>query len=212
MHRHLFRRLLLQPPHLAILFFVIGALELGAGCGFVYPPPSIPDVVKEQAFHIGQPIALLSFEPGRTSGRIIGALHGWPLPHGEGTEGIPSANFTYIGQFKVIAKSDEDGMPAGAEGTRKVYFHEDPPPQNFADPRAYASGQEVALDSMSITFSFRQNHLKVAVRMITQQKSARQFTYRGKTIEPPKYRDTADTLEGDYSADLGGYVLRSLNE
>ena len=48
--------------------------------------------------------------------------------------------------------------------------------------------------------------------MISQQKSARPFAYKGRKIEPPKDRDTADTLQGEYSADLGGYILRSLNE
>jgi hypothetical protein len=63
-----------------------------------------------------------------------------------------------------------------------------------------------------MTFSFRENHRIIAVRMISQQKSAHPFSYKGKKIDPPKDRDTADTFEGDYSPDLGGYVLRSLNE
>ena len=126
--------------------------------------------------------------------------------------GIPTSNFTYVGQFTVTTRSDEDGMPSGAEGTRKVYFHEEMPKQNFADARAYEAGQEVALDSISMTFSFRENHKIVGVRMISQQKSARAFSYNGKKIDPPKDRDTADTLQGEYSPDLGGYILRSLNE
>jgi hypothetical protein len=210
MHRHLLR--LHRHRQFISLLFIAAALGLSPGCGFVYPPPAIPDVVEKEVFHIGDPIALLSFEPGRTSGRIIGELHGWPFPHLEASEGISTGTFTYVGQFNVIAKSDDDGMPAGAEGTRKIYFHEDPPHLNFGDPRGYAMGQEAALDAISMSFSFKENHLVVAVRMISQQKSARPFAYKGRQIEPPKERDTADTLQGDYSADFGGYILRSLNE
>jgi hypothetical protein len=210
MHRHLLR-LHFQPPFANFIFFLAATL-LGAGCGFVYPPPSIPDAVKGQVFKVGEPVALLSFEPGRTGGKIIGELHGWPFPHAEENQKIPAGTFTYAGQFSVSAKSDDDGMPAGAEGTRKIYFHDDPPQLNFADPRGYATGQEVALDATSMTFSFRENHRIIAVRMLSHQKSANPFAYRGKSIDPPKDRDMADTLRGEYSPDLGGYILRSLDE
>ena len=209
MHRHLHRSYL-HPQFIALL--VIAAPLALTGCGFVYPPPAIPDVVQKEIFHTGEPIALLSFAPGRTSGTIIGELHGWPFPHLEGTEGISTGTFTYVGQFKVISKSDNDGMPAGAEGSRTVYFHETPPQLNFADPGIYRSGQLAAVDLISLSFSFKDNHRVVGVRMISQQKSAQPFSYKGKLIEPPKQRDTADTLEGDYSADYGGYILHSLNE
>jgi hypothetical protein len=210
MHRHLLR--LHRYRQFTIFLFLAAVLALDAGCGFVYPPPAIPDVVQKQIFHVGDPIALLSFEPGRMSGAIIGELHGWPFPHLEGSEGISTGTFTYVGRFQVIAKSDDDGMPAGAEGMRTVYFHADPPHLNFADPHGYALGQEAALDAISMSFSFKENHRIVLVRMISQQKSARPFAYKGRQIEPPKERDTTDALQGDYSADLGGYVLRSLNE
>ncbi len=209
MHRDLCRSLHSQFIRLLVS---VAALGLCAGCGFVYPPPSVPDAVKKEMFHIGEPIALLTFEPGRSSGRVIGELHEWPFPHLEASEGIPTRNFTYVGQFTVTRKSDEDGMPAGAEGTRKVYFHENMPQLNFTDAKAYATGQETALDSTSMSFSFKQNHKVVGVRMISRQKSARPFAYKGRKIDPPKDRDTADSLQGEYSADLGGYVLRSLNE
>lgn len=210
MHRHL-RRSHLR-PQIAKLYFLVAALIFVAGCGgFVYPPPTIPEAVQKEMFHISDPIALLTFEPGRTSGHLTGELHQWPLPQ-TGASPIPTTNFTYVGQFTVTTKSDEDGMPAGAEGTRKVYFHEEMPKLNFADPHAYEAGQEVALDSISMTFSFRENHKIVGVRMISQQKSARAFNYKGRKVDPPKDRDTADTLQGEYSPDLGGYVLRSLNE
>lgn len=210
MHRHLHLPRLHQK--IVALLIIAASLALGSGCGFVYPPPAIPDVVQKEIFHTGEPIALLTFAPGRMSGRIIGELHGWPFPHLEASEGISTGTFTYVGQFNVISKSDDDGMPAGAEGTRKVYFHETPPQLTFADPRGYATGQEAAVDLMSLSFSFKDNHRVVGVRMISQQKSARPFTYKGRQIEPPKDRDTADALEGDYSADFGGYVLHSLNE
>jgi len=208
MHRDR-RRLKLHLCHF-VWFAIVAALL--AGCGFVYPPPAIPDAVQREVFHAGEPIALLSFAPGRASGKIFGILHGWPFPHLEASEGIPTGTFTYIGEFKVISKSNDDGMPAGAEGTRKIYFHETPPPLSFAEPRGYATGQQAALDSMSLSFSFRENHRAVSVRLISQQKTADAFTYHDKQIEPPKERDTADLLEGDYSADYGGYVLHSLNE
>jgi hypothetical protein len=210
MHRHLLRRHL--HPQFIVWLFGIAALVLQAGCGFVYPPPAIPDVVQNQIFHMGAPIALLSFDPGRMSGRIAGELHGWPFPHLEGTEGISTGTFTYVGQFNVIAKSDDDGMPAGAEGSRKVYFHETPPHLDLSEPRGYATGQETALDSLSMSFTFRENHRVVNVRMISQQKSAHPFTFRGKKIEPPPQRDTSDEFRGEYSADHGGYILHSLNE
>jgi hypothetical protein len=209
MHRHLHR--LHVHLHL-IALLTVAPLLLSAGCGFVYPPPAIPDVVQKEVFHIGAPIALLSFEPGRMSGKIIGELHGWPFPHLEGSEGISTGTFTYVGKFNVISKSDDDGMPAGAEGTRTVYFHETPPQLSFADPRIYATGQQAAVDGLSLSFLFKENHLALSVRMISQQKSAQPFTYKGKRIEPPKERDTSDELEGDYSADYGGYLLHSLNE
>jgi hypothetical protein len=209
MHRYL-RRLYLRPLTVSIM---LTALGLGVGCGgFVYPPPAIPDAVQKEMFHISDPIALLTFEPGRTSGHVIGELHQWPFPHLDATAGIPTSNFTYVGQFTVTTKSDEDGMPSGAEGTRKVYFHEEMPQLNFTDGQAYASGEEVALDSISMTFAFKENHKVVGVRMVSQQKTARPFAYKGQNIDPPKDRDTADTLQGEYSPDLGGYILRSLNE
>ena len=210
MHRHL------HLPHLHLkifaLLFMATSLALGTGCGFVYPPPAVPDIVQKEVFHVGTPIALLTFDPGRRSGRLIGELHGWPFPHLEGNEGISIGSFTYVGQFNVISKSDDDGMPAGAEGGRKIYFHENPPQLTFADPHGYGTGQEAAVDSMSLSFSFKNNHRVVAVRLISQQKSARPFTYKGRQIQPPKDRDTTDALEGDYSADFGGYLLHSLNE
>jgi hypothetical protein len=210
MHRH-FRRSHLR-PQIAKLCLLVSALISVGGCGgFVYPPPTIPEAVQKEMFHVSDPIALLTFEPGRTSGHIAGELHQWPLAHTEAGP-IPSTNFTYVGQFTVTTKSDEDGMPAGAEGTRKVYFHEEMPKLNLADAQASQSGQEVALDSISMTFSFRENHKIVGVRMISHQKSARAFAYKGRKIDPPRDRDTADTLQGDYSPDLGGYVLHSLNE
>jgi hypothetical protein len=210
MRRYLLR--LHLHPAFTISLFIAAALVASAGCGFVYPPPSIPDSVQKEMFHVGEPIALLSFAPGRTGGKIIGELHGWPFPHLEESEGIPTNNFTYVGEFKVTTKSDDDGMPAGGEGTRRVYFHEDPPQLTFADPRGYAVGQEAALDSISMSFSFHENHRKIGVRMISQQKSARPFAYKGRKISPPAERDTAETLQGDYSADLGGYLLRSIGE
>jgi len=210
MHRHL-RRL---EAHLRLneLFIIIVPLLLNAGCGFVYPPPAIPDVVQKEVFHVGEPIALLSFDPGRMSGKIIGELHGWPFPHLEASEGIPTGTFTYVGKFNVISKSDDDGMPAGAEGTRTVYFHETPPQMNFGDSRIYATGQPAAVDALSFSFLFRDNHRGISVRMISQQKSAQAFNYKGKQIEPPKERNSGDTFDGEYSPDYGGYLLRSLNE
>jgi hypothetical protein len=211
MHRYRLRPHL--HPQFVILLIFVTALGLCAGCGgFVYPPPTIPEAVQKEMFHVSDPILLLTFEPGRTKGHLIGELHQWPFPHMEGSEGGPSHNFTYVGDFTVITKSDEDGMPSGGEGTRKVYFHEEMPQLNFTDARDYATGQEVALDTISLSFAFKENHKIVAVRLISQQKSALPFTYKGRKVDPPKDRDTADTLEGEYSPDLGGYLLRSLNE
>jgi hypothetical protein len=210
MHRR--RARLHLHPQFAAVTFAVAALGIFSGCGFVYPPPAIPDVVQKEMFHVGEPIALLTFEPGRTGGTIFGELHGWPFPHLEASEGISTGAFTYTGQFKVIAKSDEDGMPAGAEGNRKIYFHETPLQPNFAEPRIFATGQEAATDAISMSFTFRENHRVVSVRLISQQQSARPFAYKGKQIEPPAQRDTADTFHGEYSPDYGGYVLRSLNE
>src|SRR5579862_9371507 len=210
MHRNL--RLLRVPLRFTVLFVIVVQLLLSAGCGFVYPPPAIPDAVQKEVFHVGEPIALLSFDPGRKSGQIIGELHGWPFPHLEASEGIPTGTFTYVGKFNVISRSDDDGMPAGAEGMRTVYFHETPPQLSFAEPGIYATGQQAAVDVMSMSFLFQQNHLALSVRMISQQKSAQAFTYKGTRIEPPKDRNTSDELEGDYSADYGGYLLHSLNE
>ena len=103
-------------------------------------------------------------------------------------------------------------MPSAAQGTRTVYFQETSPELDFAKPGSYALGQQVAVDLISMSFSFRENHRVIGVRMISQQKSARPFYYRGKVIEPPKERDSADELQGEYSADFGGYILQSLNE
>ena len=210
-----------HPPHhdqkrcdrnLWLMLFVVTAIAVASGCGFVYPPPAIPDVVKKEVFHISDPVALLSFEPGRTSGKIVGLLNAWPFPHLEGSSGIPTGNFTYVGTFKVTAKSDDDSMPAGAEGTRKVYFHEEDPHLSFADLRGYGLGQEAATDQLSMSFTFKENHRIAAVRVISHQMSARPFAYKGNKIQPPQSRDTGDTLEGEYSPDFGGYLLSSLDE
>ena len=188
------------------------AIGIASGCGFVYPPPTIPDVVQKEVFHMGDPVALISFEPGRMSGRIVGKLNAWPFPHLEASQGIPTGNFTYVGTFKVVAKSDDDSMPAGAEGTRKVYFHEEDPHLSFADLRAYGLGQEAASDEISMSFTFKENHRILAARVISHQISARPFAYKGNKIQPPSSRDTGDTLEGEYSPDFGGYLLSSLDE
>jgi hypothetical protein len=198
------------------LLFVIFSLSAGAlavaGCfGFVYPPPATPDVVQKEVFHVGGPIALLSFEPGRVGGSLIGELHGWPFPHLVAGEGISIGAFSYVGQFKVVSRS-EDAMPSAAQGTRTVYFQETSPELDFSNPHSYAVGQEVAVDAISMSFSFQENHRVIGVRLISQQKSARPFFYKGKVIEPPKERDSADELQGEYSADFGGYILESLNE
>jgi hypothetical protein len=200
------RRRLLQ----LVIFLLLG--RVGAGCGFVYPPPAIPDVVQKEIFQAGDPIALLTFEPGRTGGAIIGEVHGWPFPHFEGAEGIATGTFTYVGHFNVTSKSTEDGLPTGAQGTRKVYFHEDPPQLSLGDAHVYALGQEVAIDAISLSFTFKETHQLIGVRLIAQQKSARPFAYKGKMIQPPPTRDSGETLEGEYSGDFGGYVLRPLNE
>ena len=103
-------------------------------------------------------------------------------------------------------------MPAGAEGTRKVYFHEEDPHLSFADLRGYGLGQEAATDEISMSFTFKENHRILAVRVISHQMSARPFAYKGNKIQPPQNRDTGDTLEGEYSPDFGGYLLSSLDE
>jgi hypothetical protein len=207
MHRHLLRRR--RPLHFVILLLFAST---GAGCGVVYPPPAIPDVVQKEIFQAGDPIALLTFEPGRTSGTIIGEVHGWPFPHIDTAEGIATGTFTYVGHFKVTAQSNDNGLPATAQGTRQVYFHENPPQLNLGDAHAYALGQEAAIDLISLSFTFKEGHSLIGVRMIAQQKSARPFAYRGKSIAPPATRDSGEALEGEYSGELGGYVLHNLDE
>jgi len=202
------RRLLRGILHFVTLISLCGA----AGCGFVYPPPSVPDVVQKEVFEAGDPIALLTFEPGRDHGTIIGEVHGWPFPHIDTAEGISTGTFTYVGHFKVVSRSPNDGLPSGAEGTRTVYFHENPPQLDLGDAHAYGIGQEAAVDNISLSFSFKETHRLIAVRLISQQKSARRFAYRGKEVDPPSSRDSGESLEGEYSGDLGGYVLRNLNE
>ncbi|HVN28703.1 MAG TPA: hypothetical protein VMT64_09475 [Candidatus Binataceae bacterium] len=185
---------------------------LGTGCGVVYPPPSVPDVVQKEIFQIGDPIALLTFEPGRNAGTIIGEVHGWPFPHLDTSEGISTGTFTYVGHFNVVSRTPEGALPEAAQGTRTVYFHEDPPQLNLGDSHAYALGQEAAIDAMSLSFGFKEGHRVIAVRMIAQQKSARVFAFKGKRIQPPATRDSAEEFEGEYSGEFGGYVLRSAGE
>ncbi len=197
---------------IAMAVLLIGAIVLSSGCGFVYPPPALPDAIKKQVYNSGDPVALLTFAPGRTDGKIVGLLKGWPFPRLDPSLGNPSDNFTYVGEFKVVARSSEDSMPAGAQGLRQIYFHQDMPQLSFADTRAYGVGQEAAIDDISMSFTFKDNHRVVAVRLITQQKSALPFTYKGQKIRPPAKRDTSNTLEGEYSADYGGYILSTLNE
>jgi len=205
MHRQLVRRSL---PFSTVLLLAF----LGSGCGFVYPTPAIPEAVQKKVFQVSDPIALLTFEPGRTAGTVIGEVHGWPLPHLEGGESISTSAFTYVGHFKVTAQSEEDAMPSTAQGTRTVYFHESPPQLSLGDAHVYGTGQEAAVDAISMSFAFKEGHQLVAVRLISQQKSARPFAYKGQRIEPPATRDTGEALEGDYSGELGGYVLRNINE
>ena len=195
------------------LLLAIVAMGIFTGCfGFVYPPPAIPDVVQKEVFRAGEPIAMVTFAPGRRTGRVVGVLHSWPFPHTEKSEGIASGVFTYVADFKVTSISDDDGMPAGAEGTRKIYFHEDDPHVTFANPKAYGLGQPVAVDQISLSFTFKETHRRLAMRMISQQASAQPFTFKGQRIKPPLERTGADTFEGDYSPDYGGYLLSNINE
>jgi hypothetical protein len=219
MHRHFIARhpgrRLFTPNfsrHLAAILLAISAIGIFAGCGFVYPPPAIPDVVKKELFRAGEPIAMVTFAPGRRSGKIVGILHSWPFPHVEAREGIASGVFTYVGDVKVTATSDDDGMPAGAEGTRKIYFHEEDPHVSFANPHAYGLGQPVAVDQMSLSFTFQDNHRVLSMRLISQQTTAQPFTFKGNKIKPPLERSTSESFQGEYSPDYGGYLLGSLNE
>jgi hypothetical protein len=190
---------------------VVVAISMISGCGFVYPPPATPDVVKQHFFLAREPIAILTFAPGRTTGKLVGIMHGWPFPKVVASQGIPTGTFTYVGEFQVTARSASDAMPAVAAGTRRVFFHEQ---QNFplSSYASFANGQLAATDRISISFSFREAHQIVAVRLDAHQIAGKAFDYQGRTIAPPPSRDTTDLLEGEYSADYGGYVLSSTTE
>jgi hypothetical protein len=190
---------------------VVLAISMISGCGFVYPPPATPDVVKKQLFHAREAVAILTFAPGRTTGNLVGIIHGWPFPKVVASQGIPTGTFTYAGQFQVTARSASDGMPAVAAGTRKVYFH-DQPNLPLTAYGSFAQGQLAATDTISMSFSFKEAHQIVAVRMDSHQTSAKAFTYQGRSIEPPSSRNNTELLEGEYSPDYGGYVLSNVAE
>jgi hypothetical protein len=193
---------------LAALVLSIGVL---AGCGFVYPPPATPDIVKKQIFQAREAVAVLTLAPGRTSGKLVGIIHGWPFPEVVASQGIPTGTFTYVGDFQVTARSAGDAMPAVAAGTRRVYFHEQ---ENvpLSSWRSFSLGQLAAIDNISMTFTFKEAHQIVAVRLDSHQVSGKNLSYQGRTIAPPRERNTSAVLEGEYSADYGGYVLSNVAE
>jgi hypothetical protein len=195
----------------ARLAVAVLSICMASGCGFVYPPPATPDIVKKQMFQAREAVAVLTFAPGRTSGKLAGIIHGWPFPEVVASRGIPTGTFTYVGEFQVTARSATDAMPAAAAGSRRVYFHEQ---ENvpLSSYRSFSLGQLAATDKISMTFTFREAHQIVAVRLDSRQASGKAFTYQGRTIAPPSSRNTSEVLEGEYSADYGGYVLSNVAE
>lgn len=182
-----------------------------SGCGFAYPPPAAPDVVSKQVFSPHEPVALLTFAQGDSAGRVVGLVHGWPFPHVEPSEGIPGGLFTYVGKFTVTTRSTADSRPTAATGTRTDYFRESQH-VSYAEPLSFSLGQEVATDTLSMTFSYMKEGRRIAVRLNSRQTSARPFTYQSHAIQPPGERIDAELLAGDYSADYGGYLLRKIDE
>ena len=186
---------------------VVGVVS---GCG-IYPPPAIPDVVSKQIYEAGHPVALVTFAPGMSSGKIMGIVRGWPFPKLERHEGIPGGTFTFVGDFKVTTRSPEDAMPNSAAGARKVYFRESEAPSSF-DADSLSRGQPVAIDALSMTFAFKSNPQAITVRINARQISAQRFTYQSETIAPPRERNTSELLGGQYNPEYNGFVLYTITD
>ncbi len=180
-----------------------------AGCGFTYPPPAAPDIVSKETFNPMAPVALLKMTGG--GGTIVGLVHGWPFPHLEPSEGMPGGLFTYVGKFKVTARSATDSRPVSASGQRVDYFRESPR-VSFAQPLSFELGQKVAVDAISMTFSYMKNGRTIAMRMSSRQVSANAFTYQGHTIQPPPERVDSELIAGDYADEYGGYLLYEITQ
>lgn len=182
---------------------------VAAGCGFTYPPPAAPDIVNKQTFNPIAPVALLKMEGD--GGTIVGIVHGWPFPHLEEHEGIPGGLFTYVGKFKVTARSAADSRPVSANGQRTDYFRESTR-VSFAQPISFELGQKVAADAISMTFSYMKDGRTIAMRMNSRQVSANAFTYQGHTIQPPPERTGSELIGGAYADEYGGYLLYEVSQ
>lgn len=182
---------------------------VAAGCGFTYPPPAAPDIVNKEAFNPMAPVALIKM--AGDGGTIVGLVHGWPFPHVEPSEGMPGGLFTYVGKFKVTARSATDSHPVSAIGKRTDYFRESTRVA-FAQPLSFELGQKAAIDDISMTFSYMESGRKIAVRMSSRQVSANAFTYQGHTIQPPPERTDSELIAGDYADEYGGYLLYEIRQ
>ena len=134
-------------------------------------------------FHVGEPIALLTLRAGphqrshhRRTARMALTASG----------GERGNSHHQLHLRRAVQGDRQDRMTMGCRparrARRKVYFHEEPPQAQFRrSARLFATGQEVALDSISMSFSLSGRITEiVGVRMISQQKSARRFALQRK--------------------------------
>jgi hypothetical protein len=194
--------------HTSALAALLALAACVFGCGFAWPPPAVPDVATKEMFYKSQPLALLTFS-ANADGKIVGVEPGWRFPKVIPSQGIPGGLFTYVGDFKVMARG-ADGSPVSAVGKREVYFRETER-ISFSDPRSFQMGSHVATDRISMTFAFTDLASKVSVTLTAKQETAHPFTYQGETVTPPAELTETTMLGGEYSPDYNGFFLFTLD-
>ncbi len=179
-------------------------------CGSRPDPAAAQAVGPRKIFSPAKPVALLrirKLDGTHAEGTIVCVLHAWSFPYVGSNGEVGGGRFTCAGELRV------SGAPGAtierATGTRTLYFQSVPQPISFDDPGSFSAGQRVATESLTMRLVFGAGLRKVTVQMTSHRVSAQPFQFNGRQIIPPANDDTsAETLEGSYSARLGGYLLK----
>jgi len=115
-----------------------------------------------------------------------------------------------IDATETAADPSDRKLPAGARGTRLMYYYPDAQPHTFADPASFVAGQQVIRDAVEMSFNFSPDRSQVTVTMNVHRVGVEPFVYKGELVHPPERADHTVLLAGGYSPDLGGYLLRNI--